>query len=61
MVNLATKLLIAKVGFHISKDIEVLKKLASTEGAGGSALKGTETLPTSPAHSEHLVEGPTSL
>ena len=60
-VNLMTKLPIAKVGFHTGKDIEVVKKLASSERAAGSVLKGTETLPTSPAHSEHSVEGPISL
>jgi len=45
-VNLETKLPTAKVGFHIAKDIEFGKKLASPERAGGSVLKGTETLPT---------------
>jgi len=60
-VNFATKLPIAKVDFHAGKDIEVVKKLASPEGARGSVLKGTETFPTSPTHSEHSVERPTSL
>ena len=60
-VNLATKLLTAKVGFHAGKDIEVVKKLTSPKGARGSVLKETETLPTSLAHSEHSVEAPTSL
>jgi len=60
-VNLAAKLPTTKVDFHASKDIEFVKRLASPEGAGGSVLKGTETFPTSPAHSEHSVEGPTSL
>ena len=46
-VNLATKLPTAKVDFHTGKDIEVVKKLASLKRAGGSVLKGTETLPTS--------------
>ena len=52
---------IAKVDFHAGKDIEVVKKLASLEGTRGSVLKGTETLPILPSHSEHSVEGPTSL
>jgi len=60
-VNLTAKLPTAKVRFHDSKDIEVVKKLASPEGVGGSILKGTETFATSPSHSEHSVEGPTSL
>jgi len=54
-VSLATKLPIANVGFHAGKDIQVIKKLASPKGARGSALKGTETLPTSLAHREHSV------
>ena len=60
-VNLATKLPTAKVGFHAGKDIKAVKKLASSEGAWGSVLKGTKTLPTSPAHSQHSVEGLISL
>jgi len=35
--------------------------LACPEGAWGSVLKGIKTLPTSPAYTEHSVEGPTSL
>jgi len=60
-VNLATKLPTAKVGFHAGKDIKVVKKLAFLEGAGGSVLRGIETLPTSPAYSEQSIQGPTSL
>ena len=60
-VNLATKLPTAKVSFHTGKDIEIVKKLTSPEGDGGSTLKGTETLHTSPAHTEHSIEGPTSI
>ena len=56
-VNLAAKLSTAKVGLHSSKDIEVIKRLASPEGVGGSVSKGS----SSPTHSEHVVEGPTSL
>jgi len=59
-VNLATKLPTTKVGLHAGKDIEVVKKLASLEGTRGSVLKGTETLPTSLALSEHSIEGLTS-
>ena len=55
-VNLLTNLPTAKGGFHTGKDIEVIKKLASPDGAGESVLKGTETLPTSPTHSEHSIE-----
>ena len=60
-VNLATQLPTAKGGSHTGKDIKVVKKLTSPEGAGESVLKGTETLSISPAHSEHSIEGPTSL
>jgi len=60
-VNLATNLPTAKVSFHAGKDIEIIKKLASPEGAGELFLKGTKMFPTSPAHSEHSIEGPTSL
>ena len=60
-VNLAAKLSIAKVVFHDDKDIKVVKKLAYPKEAEESVLKGTETFPTSPARSEHSVEGPTSL
>ena len=56
-INLSTRLPTVEVGFHIGKDIEVVKKLASPGRVGQSI----ETLPTSPAHSEHSVEGPTSL
>ena len=49
------------LGFHAGKYIEVVKKLASLEGAKESVWKGTETFPTSLAYSEHSVEGPTSL
>ena len=60
-VNLATKLPIAKDGLHTSKDIKVVKKLASPEGAEEAVFKEAETLPTSSAHSEYFVEGPASL
>ena len=60
-VNLATQLPLANGGSHTGKDMKVVKKLTSPEGAGESVLKGTETLSISPAHSEHSVEGPTSL
>jgi len=56
-VNLATQLPTAKVGLYDAKDIEAVKRLASPEGLGESVLKGTETLFTSPTHSEHSVEG----
>ena len=60
-VNLSTKLPTAKVGFHTGKGVEDVKKLASSEGVGESILKRTETFPTSPTHSEHSIEGLTSL
>ena len=60
-VNLVTKLPTAKVSFYVGKDIEATKRLASLEGGGESVLRGTKTLSTSPAHSEHSIEGPTSL
>jgi len=60
-VNLMTKLPTVRVGFHTGKDMKVVKKLTSPEGDGESVLKGTETLSISLAHSEHSVEGPTSL
>ena len=60
-VNLATQLPTVKGGSRTGKDMKVVKKLTSPEGAGESVLKGTETLSISPAHSEHSVEGPTSL
>jgi len=60
-VNLAVKLSTTRASLHDSKDIEVVKRLTSLEGVGGSILKGAETFPASPVHSEHSVEGPTSL
>ena len=60
-VNLATQLPMAKGGSHTGKDMKVVKKLTSLEGARESVLKGTEILPTSPTHSEHSIEGPTTL
>jgi len=41
-VNLVTQLPTAKVGSHTGKDMKVVKKLTSSEGAGESVLKGTE-------------------
>ena len=38
-VNLATQLPLAKGGSHTGKDIKVVKKLTSPEGAGESVLK----------------------
>jgi len=49
------------MGLHISKGIVVIKKLASLQEARGSSLRGTETLPTSPTHSECSIKGPNSL
>ena len=43
-VNFATQFPTAKGGSHTGKDMKVVKKLTSPEGAGGSVLKGTETL-----------------
>jgi len=40
--NLAAKLQTTKVVFHVGKDIEVVKKLASPKRVGGSLLKGIE-------------------
>ena len=60
-VNLAAKLPDNKVGVHASKDIKVVKKLASPKGAGGSILTGIDAVSTSPAYSNHSVDGPTSL
>jgi len=54
-VNLSAKLSTAKASLHGGKDIEVVKRLSSPEGARGSVSKGAKTFPASPTHSEHSI------
>jgi len=49
--NLAAKLSTPKVGLYAGKNIEVVKKLASLEGA-----RAVKIFSTSPTHSEPSVE-----
>lgn len=60
-VNLTAKLSTTKAILNGGKDIEVVKRFTSPKGVGESVSKGAETFPASPTHSEHSIEGPTSL